>query len=98
MTSQIRPPENPDWCKAGSTHKSAQAFPIKTSNRNIAMFDPSADKFTLLSTCFPTHHLAFARDHGMLFFSAGVAGPAVLGWLDVKKFQDSSQLVSFSPA
>ena len=93
MTSQIRPPENPDWCKAGSSHKSAQAFPIKVSNRNIAMYDPSADKFTLLSTCFPTHHLAFSRDHGTLFFSAGVVGPAVLGWLDVKKFEQTGDEV-----
>jgi hypothetical protein len=86
MTSQIRPPANPDWCKAGSEQPSAKAFPIKDSNRNIAMYDPVASKFTLLSTCFPTHHLAFSRDHDMLFFSAGVVGPAVLGWLDVKKF------------
>ena len=35
-------------------------------------------------TCFPTHHLAFWRDHNMLFFSAGVGGPGVLGWLDLK--------------
>jgi hypothetical protein len=89
MTSQIRPPENPDWCKAGSSHPSAKAFPIKLSNRNIAMYDPAGDKFTLLSTCFPTHHLAFSRDHGTLFFSAGVVGPAVLGWLDVKKFEQT---------
>ncbi|HET7888491.1 MAG TPA: carboxypeptidase-like regulatory domain-containing protein, partial [Bradyrhizobium sp.] len=87
MTSQIRAPENPDWCKAGSSHPSAKAFPIKQSNRNIAMYDPASEKFTLVSTCFPTHHLAFSRDHAQLFFSAGVVGPAVLGWLDVKKFE-----------
>ncbi len=73
LTSQIRSPANPDWCKAGSTQPSAKAFPIKESNRNIAMYDPAAAKFTLLSTCFPTHHLAFSRDHDMLFFSGGVA-------------------------
>jgi hypothetical protein len=93
MTSQIRPPANPDWCQAGSTQPSAKAFPIKVSNRNIAMYDPAADKFTLLSTCFPTHHLAFSRDHDMLFFSAGVAGPAVLGWLDAKKFEQTGDEV-----
>jgi hypothetical protein len=93
MTSQIRPNANPDWCQAGSTQRSAQAFPIKVSNRNIAMYDPAAEKFTLVSTCFPTHHLAFSRDHTMLFFSAGVAGPAVLGWLDVKKFEQTGDEV-----
>jgi mannose-6-phosphate isomerase-like protein (cupin superfamily) len=53
------------------------------------MYDPATQKFTLLSTCFPTHHLAFSRDHDRLFFSAGVVGPAVLGWLDVKKFEQT---------
>jgi hypothetical protein len=89
MTSQIRPNANPDWCKAGSSQASAKAFPITDSNRNIAMYDPASKKFTLISTCFPTHHLAFSRDHNRLFFSGGVAGPGVLGWLDVKKFEET---------
>jgi hypothetical protein len=89
FTSQIRPPPNPDFCKTGSAQPSAKAFPIAESNRNIAMYDPTTKKFTLISTCFPTHHLAFSRDHNMLFFSAGVAGPGVLGWLDVKKFEET---------
>jgi len=89
MTSQIRPNANPDWCKEGSELPSAKAFPIKDSNRNIAMFDPASKKFTLISTCFPTHHLAFSKDHNTLFFSPGVVGPGVLGWLDVKKFAET---------
>ena len=94
MTSQIRPNANPDWCKAGSSQPAAKAFPIKDSNRNIAMFDPATKKFTLISTCFPTHHLAFSRDHARLFFSAGVAGPGVLGWLDVKKYEETGDEVA----
>jgi hypothetical protein len=89
MTSQVRRNANPDWCQAGSDHPSAKAFPIKESNRNIAMFDPATKKFTLISTCFPTHHLAFSRDHSRLFLSAGVGGPGVLGWLDVKKYEET---------
>ncbi len=89
MTSQIRPNANPDWCKEGSELPAAKAFPIKDSNRNIAIFDPASKKFTLISTCFPTHHLAFSRDHSVLFFSAGVIGPGVLGWLDVKKYEET---------
>jgi hypothetical protein len=26
------------------------------------MYDPASGKFTLISTCFPTHHLIFAED------------------------------------
>lgn len=93
MTSQVRRNANPDWCKAGSSQPSASAFPIAESNRNIAMFDPGTRKFTLISTCFPTHHLAFSPDHARLFFSAGVAGPGVLGWLDVKTFEETNDEV-----
>jgi hypothetical protein len=93
FTSQIRPPPNPDFCKAGSAQPSARLFPIAESNRNIAMYDPATHNFTQISTCFPTHHLAFSRDHNMLFFSAGVAGPGVLGWLDVKKFEETGDEV-----
>jgi Carboxypeptidase regulatory-like domain len=89
ITSQVRPNANPDWCKEGSELASAKAFPIKDSNRNVAMFDPQSKKFTLISTCFPTHHLAFSKDHSKLFLSAGVVGPGVLGWLDVKKFEET---------
>jgi hypothetical protein len=87
FTSQIRPPANPDYCKGGSSQPSAKQFPIAESNRDVAMYDPATKKFTLISTCFPTHHLAFSRDHNTLFFSAGVGGPGVLGWLDLKKYE-----------
>ena len=53
------------------------------------MFDPQSKKFTLIGTCFPTHHLAFSKEHSKLFLSAGVVGPGVLGWLDVKKFEET---------
>jgi hypothetical protein len=100
LTSQIKPNANPDFCKTGSDHPSAKAFPIAESNRNIAMYDPATKKFTLAATCFPTHHLAFSRDSSMLYLSAGVAGPGVLGWLDVKKFEatgDEAQSQGWTP-
>jgi hypothetical protein len=94
MTSQVRRNANPDWCRAGSTQPSAAAFPINESNRNIAMFDPASKSFALISTCFPTHHLAFSKDHSKLFFSAGVGGPAVLGWLDVPTYEKTKDEVA----
>ena len=38
------------------------------------MYDPATGKFTLISTCFPTHHLIFAEDaNNTLWTSAGGA-------------------------
>jgi hypothetical protein len=88
FTARIRPPANPDFCKQGSSHPSAQVFPLKEASRHLSMYDPATGQFTLISTCFPTHHLNFASDaNNTLWTSAGVAGPGVIGWLNTKKFE-----------
>jgi hypothetical protein len=90
FTPRIRPHANPDFCKQGSSHPSAKAFPLQEANRHLSMYDPASGKFTLISTCFPTHHLNFAQDENQtLWVSAGVAGPGVLGWLDRKMFEET---------
>jgi hypothetical protein len=40
----------------------ATAAPLEQANRHLSMYDPATEKFTLISTCFPTHHLIFAED------------------------------------
>ena len=53
-------------------------------------FDPKTGRFTLISTCFPTHHLVFAEDaNHTLWTSAGGAGAGVVGWLDRKLFEET---------
>ncbi len=90
FTARIRPPANPDFCKKGSNHPSAKVFPLEQSNRHLSMYDPATGKFTLISTCFPTHHLIFAEDtNNTLWTSAGVTGPAVVGWLNRKMFEQT---------
>jgi hypothetical protein len=41
MTATVRPPANPAFCKAGSSHPSAQATPIAESGRQVAIYDPA---------------------------------------------------------
>jgi len=90
FTPRVRPEANPDFCKQGSDHPSARAFPLQTSGRHLSMFDPSTGTFTLISTCFATHHLNFAHDANQtLWTSAGIAGPGVIGWLNRKMFEDT---------
>jgi hypothetical protein len=90
FTVRVRPPANPDFCKKGSNHPSAKVFPLEAANRHLSMYDPATGKFTLISTCFPTHHLIFAEDaSNTLWTSAGVTGPGVVGWLNRKMFEET---------
>jgi hypothetical protein len=90
ITARVRPPTNPDFCKKGSVHPSAQVFPLDEANRHLSMYDPATGKFTLISTCFPTHHLIFAEDtNNTLWTSAGGAQTPVFGWLDRKMFEET---------
>jgi hypothetical protein len=87
FTSQVRPANNPAFCQEGSNHSSAKAFPTKTAGRHAAMYDPKANKFTLVSTCFGTHHLNFAEDaDNTLWFSGG---QGVLGWINTRMLDET---------
>ncbi len=87
ITSSIRPPDNPAFCKAGSTHPSAKLFPVNRSGRQLAMYDPKTKKLTHINTCFGTHHLMFAEDANRTLWTSG--GGAVVGWLDTKMFDET---------
>jgi hypothetical protein len=89
FTSRIRPPSNPAFCKAGSDIPSAKLFPLESSGRQAAMYDPKTKRFMLIDTCFSTHHLQFAQDaNNTLWFSSG-GGGGVVGWLNRKMFEET---------
>jgi hypothetical protein len=87
LTSTVRPPENPDYCKEGSSHPSAKLFPIQRASRHLAMYDPKSGKITHISTCFSTHHLMFAEDANNTLWTSG--GGQVVGWLNRKMFEET---------
>jgi len=90
MAARIRGPNNPDYCKKGSDHPSAKVFPLDTSARQLSMYDPATGRFTLIDTCFPTHHLNFAEDaNRTLWVSSGVTGPGAIGWLNRRLFEET---------
>ena len=94
FTSRVRPPANPDFCKKGSAHPSAKLTPIETSNRHLSVYDPRTGKITLISTCFPTHHLVFAEDaNNTLWTSAGGPQSGVIGWLNRRMFDETGDEV-----
>jgi hypothetical protein len=91
ITSAVRPPENPDVCKEGSSHPSAKLFPIARSSRHLAMYDPQTKKLTHIGTCFGTHHLMFAEDASHTLWTSG--GGQVVGWLNTKMLEETGDEV-----
>jgi hypothetical protein len=87
LTSAVRGPDNPAWCKEGSTHPSAKAFPLQRNGRQLLMYDPATKKITHIDTCFGTHHLMFAEDANNTLWTSG--GGQVVGWLNRKMFDET---------
>src|SRR5688500_3128276 len=87
ITSRVRPPPNPDFCKQGSSHPSAKLFPLPTSGRHLAVYDPKTKEMKHISTCFGTHHLMFAEDANNTLWTSG--GGPVIGWLNTKLWDET---------
>ena len=86
-TARIRAADNPPFCKAGSSHPSARAFPINTSERQLAIYEPKSRKYIYVDTCYSTHHLQFAEDSNDTLWTSGAR--EVVGWLDTRKFDQT---------
>jgi hypothetical protein len=90
LTTRIRPPANAPFCRKGSDHPSARLFPLERAGRHAAVYDPATRNFTLVDTCFGTHHLVFAEDAAnTLWFSGGGAASGVVGWLNTRMFLET---------
>lgn len=87
ITAAVRPPENPDFCREGSDHPSAQLFPVERAWRHLGVYDPESDEYTHIGTCFSTHHLMFAEDENNTLWTSG--GGPVIGWLNTNQFDET---------
>ena len=101
-TAQNRSPKDiPAYCKKGSPLHSAQLYPLDVphegfyqNSRQVTVYDPKTKKFTMIDTCFGTHHLNFAEDaNNTLWLSnntglGGAPNPelALVGWINTKLF------------
>jgi hypothetical protein len=85
-TARVRGDDNPAFCRAGSSHPSARMFPLTSSGRQIAVYDPRSKHYSFVDTCYSTHHLQFASDGHTLWTSGG---QEVIGWLDTAEFERS---------
>jgi hypothetical protein len=87
ITSAVRPPDNPAFCRAGSDHPSAKLFPVARASRHLAVYDPKTKELKHISTCFGTHHLMFAEDADNTLWTSG--GGPVVGWLNRKLYDET---------
>ncbi len=80
LTSRIRGPlNNPEWCGEGSSNRFARYAPLTASGRQASVYHPDTGDFTLVDTCFGTHHLQFGEDaDNTLYFSGDTR---VIGWV-----------------
>jgi hypothetical protein len=89
ITHQIRDDDNqPAFCKQGSSHPSARFYPLAEGGRQVAFFDPKAQRFTLIDTCFNAHHLQFDDDRDDTLYLSG-SGGGTIGWINTRLFDES---------
>ena len=88
MTSAIRATRNqPEWCRDGSDHPSARYFPMNSSSRQISMYDIDTETFSLVDSCFSTHHLQFSEDEDHTLWFSG--DTQVIGWLNTRLWDET---------
>lgn len=83
-------PNNPDFCKKGSDHPSAKAFPLERTNRRVTMLDPKTQKYAAFQTCFGSHHLQFGYDKNETVWMSG--GGPVVGWINTKLLDETGDI------
>jgi hypothetical protein len=84
MAASVRGAENPAWCKAGSDHPSAKAFPLDRAVRHLSVLNLKTMKYDFIETCYSTHHPQFGYDANDTLWTSG--GGPVVGWLNTKRF------------
>jgi hypothetical protein len=55
------------------------------------VYDPRTKKFTLIGTCFRSHHLNFANDSDRTIY---VEGGQVIGWINTKLFDQTGDAIA----
>ena len=85
-------PDNPDFCKKGSSHPSAVEFPLDRTNRRVTMYDPKTGKYTAYQTCFGSHHLQFGYDANETMWMSTGGGGGNVGWINTKMLDETGDI------
>jgi hypothetical protein len=89
MTSKIRANTDPAWCNDKSLgNKYADWYPLRGSGRQASFYDPATKQFTLIDTCYATHHLQMDNDPNETVYFNELSGP-IFGWIDSKVYDQT---------
>ncbi len=61
---------------------------MRNSGRQASFYDPKTKQFTLIDTCYSTHHLQFDNDPDETVYFNELGGPMV-GWVDSKVYDQT---------
>ena len=86
ITQAVRPNDLPEWC---AEHPSGQYYPIQhtAESRQLSFYDPEAEDFVLVDTCYFTHHLQFADDADDTLWLSG--STEAIGWLNTRLYDET---------
>jgi hypothetical protein len=87
MTSKLRANADPTWC-SDAANTFAEWFPLRSSGRQASFYDPKTQQFTLIDTCYATHHLQFDNDPDETVYFNELSGP-MFGWIDTKVYDQT---------
>jgi hypothetical protein len=87
LTSKLRANADPAWCNDAS-NKFSDWYPLRNSGRQASFYDPKTKQFTLIDTCFSTHHLQFDNDANETIYFNELSGP-IVGWIDTKVYDQT---------
>ncbi|MDB5583082.1 MAG: hypothetical protein JWR80_8258 [Bradyrhizobium sp.] len=87
LTARLRQvARNPAFC-TNPNNPFARALPLAESERQVTIYDPKTARWTLIDTCFSTHHLQFASDKDNTLYFSGTDG--AVGWLNTRLFYET---------
>ena len=90
FTARIRAQRQPGVLQGGiEPSLGASSLPVKTSGRQLEMYDPATKQISMIDTCFGTHHLLFAEDANNTLWTSSGGGGGVVGWLNTKMWDQT---------
>jgi hypothetical protein len=72
--------DQPSFCtSSATTNRFTRYFPLARGTRQVSVYDPKADRFTQIDTCFTAEDGDLSADDRMYF-----GGKDVIGWIDAR--------------
>jgi hypothetical protein len=87
LSAQFKERDNSAFCKEGSSHPSAQLFPLEEASRRLTVFDPQTKEYDYVNVCFSNHHLQFGFDDDNTLWTSG--GGPVVGWVNMRIWDET---------